>query len=393
LRRVAVIDKELCKPKKCNFLCANVCPKNRSGEDCITLDETTNFPLIDEDVCIACGICVKKCPYKAIKIVNLPSQLKEKPIHRFGKNQFVLFRLPYPVENQVVGLIGSNGLGKTTSLLILSGQIKPNLGEPGKKFELSELTSIFRGTELQNYLEKLSKEEIRVSFKPQRVDLIPSKYSGKISKLLDKTDERGLLNELIERLRLEGLLERKIDEISGGELQRVAIAACLARDADIYYFDEPTSFLDVFQRLEVSKAIREFCEKKSVMVADHDLATLDFLADRVHIFYGSPSVYGIVSLPLSVRVGINAFLDGYIKEENVRIREEPLKFDFSFTRISDLKSVLISFEGLKKKLGSFELKIKKWKDEKGRKGRKPKKDKLDLPREKSSRPFSSLSLG
>ena len=361
MRRVAVIDKELCKPKKCNFLCANVCPKNRSGEDCITLDEITNFPLIDEDVCIACGICVKKCPFKAIKIVNLPSQLKEKPIHRFGKNQFVLFRLPYPVENQVVGLIGSNGLGKTTSLLILSGQIKPNLGEPGKKFELSELTSIFRGTELQNYLEKLSEEEIRVSFKPQRVDLIPSKYSGKISKLLDKTDERGLLNELIERLRLEGLLERKINEISGGELQRVAIAACLARDADIYYFDEPTSFLDVFQRLEVSKAIREFCEKKSVMVADHDLATLDFLADRVHIFYGSPSVYGIVSLPLSVRVGINAFLDGYIKEENVRIREEPLKFDFSFTRISDLKSVLISFEGLKKKLGSFELKIKEGK--------------------------------
>ncbi|RLE39840.1 ribosome biogenesis/translation initiation ATPase RLI, partial [Candidatus Woesearchaeota archaeon] len=178
MRRIAVIDKELCKPKKCNFLCANVCPKNRSGEDCITLDEITNFPLIDEDVCIACGICVKKCPYKAIKIVNLPSQLKEKPVHRFGKNQFVLFRLPYPVEDQVVGLIGSNGLGKTTSLLILSGQIKPNLGEPGKEFELSELTSIFRGTELQNYLEKLSKEEIRVSFKPQRVDLIPSKYSG-----------------------------------------------------------------------------------------------------------------------------------------------------------------------------------------------------------------------
>jgi len=86
LTRIAVINRDLCKPKKCNYLCVSVCPKNRSKEECIVEDEDSKFPVIDENICIGCGICVNKCPFKAISIVNLPEQLKEKPIHRFGKN-------------------------------------------------------------------------------------------------------------------------------------------------------------------------------------------------------------------------------------------------------------------------------------------------------------------
>ena len=358
MTRIAVIDRELCKPKKCNYLCVRVCPKNRSGEDCITIEETTKFPLINEEICIGCGICVHKCPFGAIKIVNLPEKLEEKPIHRFGRNQFVLFRLPYPVPGEVVGLIGSNGLGKTTALLILSGQIKPNLGK-GKGIDFSELIKIFRGTELQNYLEKLQNKEIKVSYKLQRVDKISETYSGKVSKLLKKTDERGILNDLISRFGIEEIIDNEIENISGGELQRVAIAASLAKDADIYYFDEPTSFLDVFQRLEVSKAIREFCKDRSVIVADHDLATLDFLADRIHIFYGTPSVYGIVSNPYSVRSGINTFLEGYIKDDNVRIRPTSIRFEHTYIQATRGFRTLIQFNDISKKLGNFRLNIKK----------------------------------
>jgi ATP-binding cassette subfamily E protein 1 len=358
LTRIAVIDRELCKPKKCNYLCLRVCPKNRSGEDCITIEDPTKFPLINEEICIGCGICVHKCPFGAIKIVNLPEKLKEKPIHRFGKNGFVLFRLPYPFSGEVVGLIGSNGLGKTTALLILSGQIKPKLGE-GKGMDFSELIKIFRGTELQNYLEKLQNKKIKVSYKLQRVDKIPETYSGKVSKLLDKTDERNILNDLVSKFGIEEILDNDIKNISGGELQRVAIAASLAKDADIYYFDEPTSFLDVFQRLEVSKAIREFCKNKSVIVADHDLATLDFLADRIHIFYGTPSVYGIVSNPYSVRSGINTFLEGYIRDDNVRIRPESIRFEHTYIQATRGFSTMIQFNDINKKLGNFSLNIKK----------------------------------
>ena len=364
LSRVAVVDRELCKPKKCNYECQRVCPLNRSGKDCITVDEETGYPIIDENICIGCGLCVNRCEksgFKALTIVNLPEQLKERPIHRFGKNQFVLYRLPFPVQGKVVGLIGQNGLGKSTSINILAGEIKPNLGEPGKKLDFAELMKMFRGTELQNYLEKLQEKEIKVSYKLQRIDKIPEVYSGKVSKLLEKTDERGILNDVIQRFGVERVMESRIDEISGGELQRVAIAACLAKDADIYYFDEPTSFLDVFQRLEVSKTIREFCKQKSVIVADHDLATLDFLADAIHIFYGVPGVYGIVSSPYSVRVGINAFLDGYIREENVRIRPQPIRFETGFIRTEELKKVIIEFENIRKTLGNFKLFIEKGK--------------------------------
>ena len=357
MTRIAVINFELCKPKKCNYLCIRVCPKNRSNEECIVENKETKFPMIDENICIGCGICVHKCPFYAIKIVNLPEKLEEKPIHRFGRNQFVLFRLPFPIPGQIVGLIGSNGLGKTTALMILSGKIKPNLGE-SKNVDLSELVTLFRGTELQNYIEKLKNKEIKVSFKPQRVDKIPEKYSGKVSKLLDKTDERGILNELIDKFSLNEIQDDDIKEISGGELQRLAIVASLAKDADIYYFDEPMSFLDVFQRLEVSKAIRQFCQNKSVMVVDHDLATLDFLTDRIHIFYGVPGVYGIVSVPYSVRTGINAFLDGYIKEDNVRIRPESIKFESGYIQSTSGQKDLIYFSGIEKTLGDFHLSIK-----------------------------------
>jgi len=355
LTRVAVIDFELCKPKKCDYLCKRVCPRNKTGEECITIDEVTKFPKIDENICIGCGICVHKCPYKAITIVNLPEQLKDQPIHRFGRNKFLLFRLPYPIPGQIVGLIGPNGLGKTTALMILSGQIKPNLGESKKNYDLSELIKLFRGTELQNYLEKLKGKEIKVSYKLQRVDKIPENYSGTVSKLIEKTDERGILDELIKRFGLMDILDDDIKDISGGELQRVAISASLAKDAEIYYFDEPTSFLDVFQRLEVSKAIREFCKNKSVMITDHDLATLDFLADRIHIFYGVPTVYGVISNPYPVKTGINTFLDGYLKEENVRIRPEPIKFTSGFVQSSRGNRILIGFDNIEKKLGDFRL--------------------------------------
>lgn len=358
MTRIAVIDRELCKPKKCDYLCIRVCPRNRSGDKCIIIDEVTKFPIIDENICIGCGICVHKCPFGAIKIVNLPEKMKEKPIHRFGRNQFLLFRLPYPIQGQIVGLVGSNGLGKTTALMILSGQIKPNLGE-SKKFDFSELIKLYRGTELQNYLEKLKDKQIKVSFKLQRVDKVPETYSGKVSKLLKKTDQRGILSDLITRFALEEIQDDDIKSISGGELQRVAITACLAKDADIYYFDESTSFLDVFQRLEVSKAIKEFCQNKSVMIADHDLATLDFLADQIHIFYGCPSVYGIVSSPYSVRTGINTFLDGYIREDNVRIRPTPIKFESTYIQSTRRSNVLMEFSDLKKTLGDFSLAVKK----------------------------------
>jgi ATP-binding cassette subfamily E protein 1 len=364
VHRIAVVDRELCpkdkdRLKEFTEQCMKVCPVNRAGRDCIVADKE-GFPVIDENLCIGCGFCVKvsdKAGYPAIDIVNLPHELKETPIHRFGINEFVLFRLPFPMKNEIVGIVGSNGLGKTTAIRILSGELRPNLGKE-TVVSISEIIKMFRGTELQSYLENMEKKDIRTSYKPQRVDKIPDMFEGKVSTLLENVDERNIVNELIKSFGIEEIVDRRINEVSGGELQRIAIAASLAKDADIYYIDEPTSFLDVFQRLNIAKKIRGFCRNKSVMIVDHDLATLDFLADRIHIFYGAPGVYGVVSKPYGVRVGINTFLDGYIKEDNVRVRKNPISFFAGIVDRGVSPEILISFKNVEKSFENFKLEVK-----------------------------------
>lgn len=351
--RIAIVDEEKCSPEKCDWLCLKVCPVNRKGEDCITEEEVAR---IEEELCIGCGICVNKCPFDAIEIVKTPEELEEEPIHRFGDNGFVLYRLPVPEPGNVIGLLGKNSLGKSTAFKVLSGSIDPNLGEPGREVTSEEISGIFRGTQLQKYFEDLE-GQIETAYKPQEVEKIPRFYDGSAVKFLEEVDGKGNVEEVLNRLEIEHVKDRNLEDLSGGELQRVALAATLLKDADIYYFDEPSSYLDVQQRLRVGGMIRELAEEKMVMVVDHDLATLDFVADKIHILYGKPGAYGVVSIPYSTRKGINAFLEGYIKEDNVRIRDKEIEFEVRAPTKEKEKTTFLEFTDLEKRLGDFELRV------------------------------------
>jgi ATP-binding cassette subfamily E protein 1 len=323
--RVAVLDEDRCQPKRCGRVCYRFCPPVRSKIEAIRFENDT--PIVAESLCVGCGICVRKCPFKALSIVNLPDELEGECSHRFGANTFKLFRLPIPSPSVVLGLLGQNGMGKTTALKILSGEVKLNLGEYEKPPELSEIVQHFRGSTLQDYLQKLSDKRLRVVLKPQYVDKLPQAVSGKVRDLLRKVDERSLFRSLTEQLQLSNILDRTLDVLSGGELQRVAIAATISRDADVYLFDEPSSYLDVQQRLQAARVIRRLKDAgKTVIVAEHDLAILDYLSDHICVFYGCPSVYGIVSHVHAVRTGINIYLEGFVPDENVRFRKEPIIF-------------------------------------------------------------------
>ncbi|HDO20751.1 MAG: ribosome biogenesis/translation initiation ATPase RLI [archaeon GB-1867-097] len=357
--RIAIVDADRCKPKDCSRECYRFCPRVRIGDQTITFDEETGKPIIAESLCSGCGICVRKCPFKAIKIVNLPDELEEECSHRYGVNSFKLYRLPFPKPGVILGLIGPNAVGKTTALKILSGELKPNLGRFDSPPDWSEIIKYYRGSSLQTYFEKLSKGELKVFHKPQYVDKIVRVVKGSVGELLSRIDEKGILKDLKDELELSSIWNREISVLSGGELQRVAIAAVACRDADVYLFDEPSSYLDVYQRMNVAKVIRNLAgENKYVIVVEHDLAVLDYISDQVCIFYGKPGVYGIVSSVYGVRVGINIYLDGYIPSGNVLFRREPVKFEISPAESKwKAENVILSWGKMEKSLGSFHLHV------------------------------------
>ena len=325
MTRIAVLDADKCKVKKCNHLCVSFCPMVRSRVEAIRVEG--NKALISEALCSGCGICVKKCPFKAISIVNLPDELEKDCSHRFSANSFKLFRLPMPSPGTVLGLLGQNGIGKSTTLKVFSGDIKPNLGKFDEPPEWTEIIQYYRGSSLQDYFQKMSEKKVRVSSKPQYVDKIPKAVTGKAGDLLEKVDERKQLDAIAEELELKKIWDRPLDVLSGGELQRVAVAAALSREADVYLFDEPSSYLDVKQRLVVARAIRALKEQqKIIIVAEHDLAIIDYLSDQICVFYGEPGVYGVVSHVHGVRTGINIYLQGYIPDENIMFRKESIFF-------------------------------------------------------------------
>ena len=360
-KRIAIIDPQKCHPTECgNYLCAKLCPVNRAGADCITPGEPDKKARIDEMLCTGCSICPKRCPFGAITIINLPEQLNKPPIHRYGENMFELYSLPTPIPGQVTGILGRNGVGKSTAIRIMANLLKPNLGKWENPPDFHEVIQYFKGTETQKFLEQLHKNEITLSYKPQQVDLIPKQYSGTVRELLTRLDVNKKLADISQRLQLTYFLDTDVNKISGGELQRVAIAAAVLKDATLFLFDEPTSYLDIKQRINASHFIRSLAQEKiSIVVIEHDLVIMDYMTDFVNIMYGQENAYGIVSGVKSSREGINAFLEGFLREENIRFRDHAIKFEKSVEAQRKTTRKLLSWDNLQKKLGNFVLKTGK----------------------------------
>ena len=365
--RVAVLDEELCQPRKCGLECIVYCPVNKTGGECIIQRPEDGKAVISEDLCTGCGICIRKCPFDAIVIVNLAKELSEDKVHQYGINSFRFYRLPTPKKGAVVGLVGRNGMGKSTIVNILSGSMKPNLGKYNQDISWDEILKYYQGTEMKSHFEKIANGTMRASIKPQLVYLVPKAFKGTPKELLKKYDERKVTDKLVQQLSLQNVLDRDIAQLSGGELQRLAVAVAAAKDAEYYFFDEPSSYNDVYQRLTVAKVIKDLAEQgKNVMVVEHDMTLLDYLSDYVHIIYGEPGAYGIVSGMQSTKVGINNFLEGFLPAENVRFRDKAFKFDITSSNEDVLLDIaLAQYSSLTKSFPSFKLKVTAGKIRKG----------------------------
>lgn len=320
MTRIAIIHKEKCRPEFCSKECKRYCPIEKKEQDTCILIE--NKASINEDTCIGCSICQRRCPFEAIEIINLPSVKSEDLVHRFGENGFALYGLPTPKKGKVLGLLGRNGIGKTTAVKILAGIEKPNLG---KNANDEEIKTFFQGTELLNYIQ--NKQKLKIAYKPQNLSMISQNV--KVLDLLKKLGEEEKIKEFSEKLNIFPILNNKLNKLSGGELQRVAIIAAFLKQAEIYLIDEPLAYLDIQQRLIVSDFIQEQCKDKTVIIVEHDLLILDYLTDYLNIFYGTQGGFGAVSNIRFSKNGVNSYLEGFLKDENVRIRDKELKFDFT----------------------------------------------------------------
>lgn len=363
LTRVAIISDDKCKPKRCRQECKRSCPVVKMGKLCIEVNPNDKKAFISEELCIGCGICVKKCPFDAIQILNLPTNLESHVTHRYAANAFKLHRLPTPRPGQVLGLVGTNGIGKSTALKIMSGKLKPNLGRYDDPPEWQEILKHFRGSELQNFFTKVLEDDIKAVTKPQYVDQIPRSIkvpNMTVGKMFDRQTELPNRDELEKDLELKHLQSREVSQLSGGELQRFAIGIASVRKADVYMFDEPSSYLDIRQRLAAARVIRGLVNATNyVIVVEHDLATLDYLSDFICVLYGVPGTYGVVTMPYSVREGINIFLDGMIPTENLRFRDESLTFKISETvdELQAPKTRRYQYPSMTKTLGNFKLHV------------------------------------
>tara|TARA_B100000287_G_scaffold75404_1_gene67342 strand:- start:18606 stop:20297 length:1692 start_codon:yes stop_codon:yes gene_type:complete len=310
-----------------------------------------------ETACPVCFTRAKHCPDEAIKIINLPEELDTDLTHSYGENSFRLFRLPSPRQDQIVGILGPNGIGKSTAINLLSGAFRPNLGDwknPSPEWE--EVIKSFPRGELRDYLGLVSEGEVSIAVKPQYIDKLPRIFDGKVSALLRRVDDREELERLSELMGVDHIQDRSLGDLSGGELQRVAICATLLKEADVYFFDEPSSYLDIYERMRMVRVIRELAEiGKRILVVEHDLAILDVLCDSTHIIYGERSAYGIFTPPRSTRTAINAYLEGFLPEENIRIREKPIQFLRGRNRGEEAGDPILKWGDIGKNLGGFDL--------------------------------------
>eukprot|EP00501_MAST-03F_sp_TOSAG23-6_P001546 GSMAST32.ASY1.ANO1.1610.1 assembled CDS len=294
-KRIAILDQDLCKPHSRAFdylrKAARSCPA-----ECITVKKKRI--VIIEEACGACLMRAKRCPDGAVKVVQLPSGLQA-TTHSFGKNCFRLHGLPTPKKGTVLGLLGSNGTGKT------------EVEAPG----WLDIVKYYRGSELQSYMLGLDSNFVK---KLQHM---------KVCDVLKRRDERGMLDKIVKQLGLENILDRTVSNLSGGEIQRMAVACTCLVDRQIYFFDEPSAFLDVKQRIAKDNiSNKRRVPTRFVIVVDHDLSVLDYVSDSIVCLYGEASAYGVVAQPSNVGCGINQFLSGYLQAENVRFRAEPLVF-------------------------------------------------------------------
>ena len=279
--------------------------------------------------------------------------LKVENLNTFYGNLHAIWDIDIEVDNQeIVALIGSNGAGKSTLLKTLAGSIPLKSGRVEYEGEVI--------SEKRMHSSALVKKGIILC--PEGRHIFPRMSVEENLKMGGYTRKKTELTESYEKVyslfpRLEERKRQLAGTLSGGELQRVALTVALSKEADFYFLDEVTPFLDIYQRMIAAKLIRELAESHPVILVEHDIAILDMVAETVHIAYGKPAAFGIITRPKGVRIGVNQYLEGFVAEENVRIRDYPVVFETRGHESDVDREILMEIPEMTKTFPGFTLKV------------------------------------
>lgn len=174
--------------------------------------------------------------------------------------------------------------------------------------------------------ESVDLPKLNISYKPQE---IAPKFEGTVKDLfytkLQNSWEASLFRtEVMIPLDIDSLLDNQVQELSGGELQRVALVLALGKPCDIYLIDEPSAYLDSEQRVRASKVMKRWIinSKKCAFIVEHDFIMATYLADRVIVFDGIPAKKAFCNAPEGLLSGMNKFL----KLMDITFRRDPVNF-------------------------------------------------------------------
>lgn len=383
LKKVYLVDYSKCSYNSCGRPCITFCPVTLRNErlhgkvarrelpPAIDFKKSTNQIIIHSDVCIKCGICINKCPKNAVYVKNLLEEDEsEQKIHQYQEDGFRLYNLPTLVPGRVTGLCGPNGIGKTTILNILGLRLKPNFGEYTLETEGStweDIAENIRDNDVRNHFLDAERGFRQISYKAQVLKVLFERYAGRtVEEILNSCEDvdPDFRKQIYDSLDIHVISERELNECSGGELQRFAISVVLMSDADVYLIDEPVTFLDVKKRIKLAEILQLRAEgvkrndERAVLVVDHDLTILDYMSDVIHLFYGEPHKFGVITRVQPVKGGINSYLNGYLKTENLQFRKNEIKFRKTISgRTWSNAQIFAEWGDMEKNLGDFHLHI------------------------------------